>query len=172
VFELDRRIPSTAPREEPFRPVALWGATRHVVEPAARRSTFDLFPPRMDQWDARIQAGTVQEITAGPHVAVQMHLYRRLLEELRAAGVEVVVVQGAMHPAADDLYDTSLRLAFEAFAQEVARDLGVHFVSRAQMPLLAESDFYDLVHTNRRGAGKITRAMLRGLRATAVDWPR
>jgi hypothetical protein len=171
VFELDRRIPSTRPREEPFRPVALWGATRHRVEPAARRSTFDLFPPRMDQWDARIQAGTVQEITAGSHVAVQMYLYRRMLEELRTAGVEVVILQGAMHPAADDLYDTSLRLEFEAFAQELVRDLGVHFVPRAGMPLLAESDFYDLVHTNRRGAGKLTRAMLRGLRATAIDWP-
>jgi hypothetical protein len=125
----------------------------------------------MDQWDARIQAGTVQEITAGPHVAVQMHLYRRMLEELRAAGVEVVILQGAMHPAADDLYDTSLRREFEAFAQALVRDLGVRYVPRAQMPPLAESDFYDLVHTNRRGAGKLTRAMLRGLRATAIDWP-
>ena len=37
-----------------------------------------------------------------------------------------------------------------------------------QLPRFAESDLYDLVHTNRRGAAKITRAMLRGLRATPL----
>ena len=38
------------------------------------------------------------------------------------------------------------------------------------MPPFAESDFYDLVHTNRRGAAKITRSMLRALRQTPLEW--
>jgi hypothetical protein len=169
-FRLDERLRDpTRKKRDPFRPVALWGADRHFVPPEARRSTMDLFPPLMDQWNARIQAGTIQEITAGVHVAVQMHLYRRTLEVLREAGLEVVLVEGALHPAARDLYDTRLRQEFVAFARKLDADLGVRFIPLEQMPRFAESDFYDLVHTTRRGAAKITRAMVRGLRKAAVE---
>ena len=128
----------------------------------------DLFPPLMDQWNARIQAGTMQEITAGAHVAVQMHLYRRALEVLREAGLEVVLVEGVLHPAARDLYDTGLRQEFVAFARRLEADLGVRFIPLEQMPRFAESDFYDLIHTTRRGAAKITRPMVRGLKAVGL----
>lgn len=172
-FVLDgARIPDVRPVQDPFRPVALWSAVRNPIASAALRSTFDLFPPLMDQWNARIQAGVVQEITRGPHVAVQMALYRRAVERLREAGVEVVILQGVMHPAANDLYDTSITEEFLAFARELADDTGARFVPRALMPRFAESDFYDLVHTNRRGAAKITRGMLRALRDTPIDWGR
>jgi hypothetical protein len=167
-FSLDERIADVRAKQDPFRPVALWGAAHHAVAPAALRTTFDLFPPRMDPFQARVQAGVVQEITAGPHVAVQKALYRRAVEELRRAGVEVVIVQGTMHPAARDLYDTRLAGDFLTFARELALEHGVRFLSLAELPRFAESDFYDLVHTNRRGAAKITRAMLRGLRATSL----
>ncbi len=169
-FVMDDRLVDQRPRADPFRPAALWGAERSPVARAAERSTWDLFPPRMDQWDARIQAGTVQEITAGAHVPVQMGLLERAIELLREAGVEVVVVQGVMHPAADDLFDTSLVDRFLAFAKRLVESHGVVFVSRAQMKPFAESDFYDLVHTDARGARKITRGMIAGLRATPVDW--
>jgi hypothetical protein len=171
-FQLDPRLepPGSRPRGDPFRPVALWGAERHPVAPEARRSTWDLFPPLMDQWKARIEAGTVQEITRGPHVAVQEYLYRRALEELRRAGIEVVVLQGVMHPAAADLYDTRLRADFRAWMEPLAAELGVHFVPEEQMPRFAESDFYDLVHTSHQGAEKLTRVMVDALRQTPIDW--
>jgi hypothetical protein len=73
-----------------------------------------------------------------------------------------------MHPAARDLYDTRLADDFLAFARALSREQGARFLSLAELPRFAESDFYDLVHTNRRGAAKITRAMLRGLRATPL----
>jgi len=168
-FRLDARLGDPARKKgDPFRPVALWGADRHPVPPEARRTTMDLFPPLMDQWDARIQGGTLQEITAGVHVAVQMHLYRRALEVLRGAGIEVVLVEGTLHPASRDLYDTRLRQEFLAFARKLEADLGVHFIPLEKMPRFAESDFYDLIHTTRRGAAKITRTMVRGLRAAGV----
>jgi hypothetical protein len=171
VLPLDARLGRPPDKKrDPFRPVALWGAERHPIPPEAMRATMDLFPPLMNQWDARIQGGTAQEITAGRHVPVQMHLYRRAVEELREAGIEVVIVQGTMHPAAVDLYDTRLRAEFLAFAEELAEHLGAHFVALEQMERLAESDFYDLIHTTRRGAAKITRGILRGLRATSIDW--
>jgi len=168
-FRLDARLGDPDRKKgDPFRPVALWGADRHPVPPEARRTTMDLFPPLMDQWDARIQGGTLQEITAGVHVAVQMHLYHRALEVLRGAGIEVVLVEGTLHPASRDLYDTRLRQEFLAFARKLEADLGVHFIPLEKMPRFAESDFYDLIHTTRRGAAKITRTMVRGLRAAGV----
>ncbi len=168
-FVLDDRL-AAPPREDPFRPVALWGATRNPVAPAARRSTWDLFPPLMDQWNARIQAGTVQEITRGDHVAVQMGLLEAAVRRLRQAGVEVVVVQGVLHPAADDLFDRALVDEFRAFARGLADTQGVRFVATEQMPRFAESDFYDLIHANQRGARKLTRAVVAGLRSTPIDW--
>jgi hypothetical protein len=172
LFPLDARLAEPASRRrDPFRPIALWGARRQPPPPAARRSTVDLLPPLMDQWNARIQAGTAQEITRGPHVAVQMHLLRRSAELLREAGVEVLILQGSMHPAAVDLYDqAALRAEFVRFVDELARDLGVRFVRLGQMARLAESDFYDLIHTTRGGGAKLTRAMVRELRRTPIHW--
>lgn len=170
-FVLDEeRIPSVRSREDPFRPVSLWGAERNPVPAAALRSTFDLFPPMMDQWNARMQSGVVQEITRGPHVAVQMALYRRAAERLREAGIEVVILQGVMHPAANDLFDTSITAEFLAFGSGLERDLGVRFVPRSEQPPFAESDFYDLLHTNHVGAAKITRRMVEELREAPIAW--
>jgi len=170
-FELDERHRPTRDDDDPFRPVALWGAERNVVQEAALRSTWDLFPPLADPWNARIQSGTAQEITRGSHVPVQEALLRSAVQRLREAGVEVVVLQGAMHPAARDLYDPQARSEFREFALLLERDDGVVFVPRERMQRLAESDFYDLMHTNARGARKITRAMVRGLRRTGIEWP-
>ncbi len=172
-FRLEPRLgkPPYDP-DDPFRPTALWGAERTPPPPIpARRSTMDLFPPTMDQWQAILQAGTMQEITRGEHVAVQMALYRRAVQLLREAGIEVVIVEGTAHPAAADLYDTSIRADFLAFADALVEDFGVRFVRLTEMAPLAESDFYDLLHTNAEGAAKITAAMLSGLRQTPIDWP-
>ena len=169
-FVMDDRLVDRRPRADPFRPVALWGAERWPVPPAAQRSTWDLFPPLMDQWNARIQAGTLQEITAGSHVPVQMGLLEEAVRRLREADVQVVIVQGVLHPAAGDLFDSSLVGDFLAFARRLADDHGVIFVSRAEMKPFAESDFYDLIHTDARGARKLTRGMVAGLRATPIAW--
>jgi hypothetical protein len=172
-FPLEPRLgkPPYEP-DDPFRPTALWGAERNPPPPPpARRSTMDLFPPLMDQWQATLQAGTMQEITRGEHVAVQMALYRRAVQRLREAGIEVVIIEGTAHPAAADFYDTSIRADFRAFADALVEDFGVRFVRLTEMAPLAESDFYDLLHTNAEGAAKITAGMVSGLRQTPIDWP-
>ena len=103
-FATDERLGGGRKRD-PFRPVAIWDGRHNAVPISAQRHTFDLFPPQMDQFTARLQAGTVQEITPGRHAEVQQALLRRVVSELREAGIEVVVVQGLMHPAAQDYYD-------------------------------------------------------------------
>jgi hypothetical protein len=169
-FARDPRFGET-PKPDPFRPVAIWDGRHNAVPIPAQRHTFDLFPPRMDQFNARLQAGTVQEITPGRHAAVQQALLRRTVEKLRRAGVEVVIVQGVMHPAAQDYYDPVRREEFAAFAAGLERDLGARFVPVAAMEPFAESDFYDLIHVNRQGAAKMTRGILAGLARAGIAAP-
>ena len=169
-FTRDARL-GLAPRPDPFRPVAIWDGRHNAVPIPAQRHTFDLFPPRMDQFNARLQAGTVQEITPGRHVAVQEALLRRTVERLRAAGIEVIVVQGVMHPAAQDYYDPARREEFARFGAELERSLGARFVPLSALAPFAESDFYDLIHVNRQGSAKVTRGILAGLARAGIVSP-
>ena len=165
-FEFDDRLGAAKPADrDPFRPVALWGASRKAPPPPARRTTVDLFPPEIDAWRATMQAGTIAEVTRGPHADVQQFLLRRAVERLRAAGVAVLIVETPMHPATRDLYDPSIRDDFAAFAAALAERDGVTFLPIEAMPHFAESDFYDLVHVSWHGSGKLTRAVLDALRA-------
>jgi hypothetical protein len=161
-FAMDDRL-TRGSRRDPFRPAAIWEGRHNAVPIAAQRHTFDLFPPQMDQFTARIQAGTVQEITPGRHAAVQQALLRRAVEELREAGIEVVIVQGVMHPASQDYYDPARRDEFLRFAASLESELGARFVPASALEPLAESDYYDLIHVNRAGAAKMTRGILAGL---------
>jgi len=161
-FATDDRF-GHAPRPDPFRPIAMWDGRHNAVPISAQRHTFDLFPPQMDQFTARIQAGTVQEITPGRHAEVQQALLRRVVSELREAGIEVVIVQGLMHPASQDYYDPARREEFLRFAASLESELGARFVPASALEPLAESDYYDLIHVNHAGAAKMTRGILAGL---------
>ena len=77
----------------------------------------------------------------------------------------------ALRFTAADFYDTSIRADFLAFADALVEAFGVRFVRLTEMAPLAESDFYDLLHTNAAGAAKITAAMVSGLRQTPIDRP-
>jgi len=167
-FAVDARL-AAGPRGDPFRPVALWDGTHNPIAVPAQRHTFDLFPPLMSQWNARIQAATVQEITPGRHAALQQALVRRTVEVLRAAGVEVIVVQAGMHPATQDYYDRSSREEFVRFAAGLEAELGARFVPLSAQEPLAESDFYDLIHATRSGAAKVTGAILAGLARAGIS---
>ncbi len=167
-FHFDERFGHTA-RGDPFRPVALWGGERRVVSEAAKRTTFDLFPPLIGSFMGRMQAGTIGEISRGPHVAVQEALIRRAVEVLRAAGVRVAIVEGPLHPAAVDLYDPALRKEFLAFMHSLQSDPGVAFLPLEALEPYAESDFADLVHVGAEGVPKLTRSLIAGLRATGLS---
>jgi hypothetical protein len=166
-FARDERLGPGA-RRDPFRPVAIWDGRHNAVPIAAQRHTFDLFPPQMDQFNARLQAGTVQEITPGRHAVVQQALLRRAVAELREAGIEVVIVQGLMHPAAQDYYDPARREEFLRFAAALDSELGARFVPGTELEPLAESDYYDLIHVNHAGAAKVTRGILAGLARAGI----
>ena len=167
-FHFDQRF-GASERGDPFRPIALWGGVRHEVPENARRSTFDLFPPRIGSFMGRMQAGTVGETTRGPHVAVQETLIRRTLERLTGAGVRVAIVEGPLHPAAADLYEPELRGEFLAFMRSLEQAYGMRFLPLETFEAYAESDFQDLVHVGAEGAPKLTRSLIAGLRAAGVS---
>lgn len=167
-FHFDERFGRTE-RGDPFRPIALWGGERGVAREAAKRSTFDLFPPAMPSFMGRMQAGTIGETSRGPHVAVQQALIRRTIERLREANVRVAIVEAPLHPAAVDLYDPALRGEFLAFMRSLEDAFGIAFLPLEAVETYAESDFSDLVHVGAEGIPKLTRSLIAGLRATGLS---
>ena len=171
-FARDDRLVSNPRRLRYPGPTALGGGAQRRVPAAARRAVFDLYPPMLDFKTERLQIALVQEITPGSHVPVQMSLLRSTVRTLRSAGIEVVVVESALHPATGDLYDQSLRREFLAFAQKLAGEQGVHFVSVDDMGEFAESDFVDILHVNQQGAEKVLRGVANALSAAGVEGSR
>lgn len=167
-FRFDERF-GRRERGDPFRPIALWGGERHAVAPAAKRSTFDLFPPLMPSFMGRVQAGTIGEMSRGPHVRVQQALVRSAIEHLSRAGVRVAIVEAPLHPAAADLAEPGLRAEFLAFVRSLEADFGIGFVPLESAGAWAESDFVDLVHVGPEGAAKLTGSLIAGLRLTGLS---
>jgi hypothetical protein len=88
---------------------------------------------------------------------------------MRSSGIEVILIEAPLHPAAADLYDTRLRDEFLAFASALASDHGARFVGLDAMQPFAESDFFDLVHVNKEGSRKIVSGLAAGLRAAGIQ---
>jgi hypothetical protein len=102
-------------------------------------------------------------ITRGAHAEVQMTLLRQALRRLRAAGAQVIVLEGPLSPLAAEYYDVTIRDDFAAFARDLAREPGVHFVPLRENEIYPERDFNDLSHARLSGAEKLTRALLRAV---------
>ena len=93
-----------------------------------------------------------------------MTLVRRAVERLRAAGADVILVEAPLSPMAAEYYDATIREEFVAFARDLARDPGVHFVPLERSPRYPEEELIDLVHLKPAGAQKLTAAILGALR--------
>ncbi len=106
----------------------------------------------------------VAEITPGEHAELKRAFITRTVELLRAAGVEVIVVEGPLHPDAAELYDVRLREDFLAFMQRLTHEHGVRFTPLEELPHFEAKDFKDLLHVAPSGTLKLTGAILRALR--------
>jgi hypothetical protein len=105
----------------------------------------------------------VAEITPGEHAELKRAFITRTVELLRAEGVEVIVVEGPLHPAAAGLYDIGLREDFLAFMQRLTREHGLRFTPLEELPHFEARDFKDLLHVRASGTIKLTSAILRAL---------
>jgi hypothetical protein len=164
-LKTDPRLRGAPPAFPPLPPVALGEVRARRVSPSARRQVQEALaaiPPSVRAW-AMDEVAILSEVGGGPHVAVQMALLRGAVTRLRDAGVEVVIVEGPLHPAATQLYDASLRRSFLAFA-ETLREQGVHFVPLESLPPFEAGDFSDLLHTSFTGAARLTRGIVDALR--------
>jgi len=117
------------------------------------------FPERRRR-AASYQIWMIAEMGAGPHVRVQQQLIRSTVARLRAAGVQVVVAEGPLHPDAALLYDTRLRDDFLAFADALRAEFGIRLLQVEAFGGLSATDFGDMLHLNARGARRFTRVVV------------
>jgi len=159
-FELDVRLPG---RPAPESDAVLAGAPSTLLSPAEVDRLLGQVAalPRLR---SVAEANQIHSITRGEHARVQMGLLRRAVRILRAAGTQVVVVEGPLHPAATALYDTSIRSDFLAFARSLAAEEGVCFVPLEATEPFGPGDFWDLTHVHPAGAQRITQAALAAVR--------
>jgi hypothetical protein len=163
-FTLDARLKPRRAIPRIFGDPVYWDARPNPVSPAERSELVASFGPEADPRFVDLSVDFVAEITPGRHVALQQGLLARSVELLREHGVEVIVIEGPLHPRAAELYDAGLRRDFLAFMARLQREQGVRFTPLEQLPAFEPGDFKDLLHTHGPGTRKLTGAVVRALR--------
>jgi len=129
--------------------------------------TDEAFEERISALDARF--GRVLPYTVYAHLrdlalrdyaGVQKRLVERTVEVLRGAGIEVLLVDGPVHPEGEAFFDPAVRRDFLAFVERLRREHGVRFLSLADDAPFGAHEFRDLSHLNVTGARRLTRAVL------------
>lgn len=150
-----------------------------LTEPALGTIGFDLkrreqarlkaqLPDRLGRGSAM---AWVAEIERGDHARVVMGIIRRAVEQLRSAGVAVVILEIPLHPAGLSVRGAGTRDEFIRFATSLTRDDGVRFIPLESMESFVPDDFRDLLHLNPTGATKLTRALVAALEAEHPKTP-
>jgi hypothetical protein len=90
-------------------------------------------------------------IRSGPYIAANEGLVEDAVAILRAAGCEVLIVEGPLHPASYQLYDhAATRAEFLAFARRMEREHRVHLLLLEDSGPYPEGDFADPLHLSKR----------------------
>jgi hypothetical protein len=168
-FRRDRRI-RLPQRSE--RSVEYWAGDIKAIPEAELADIVaefeERFPGRGSMIE-RAQFGLLRSIARGEHAEISMGLLRRSVAILRAEGAEVIVIEPPLYPGVDALYDARTRDDFLAFAEDLVREYGVHFVPLEAGPGYAKEDFGDLTHLDMGGASKFTRHVISLLRELLDD---
>ncbi|MFT7463155.1 MAG: hypothetical protein ACI9EF_001497 [Pseudohongiellaceae bacterium] len=107
------------------------------------------------------QTQQIRSIRPGAHAELKMDIMERNIRLLREAGVEVLLFEGVLHPLASSLYDQpGSRQVFLRWAQSMAEQDGVSFLSRDVLGEVPAEEFRDVTHVNKLGAQRITLALM------------
>ncbi|MCP4037631.1 MAG: DUF362 domain-containing protein [bacterium] len=138
------------------------GPTR--LPPRIERPLLARVPEEQRRWV--YQLAWFAEVRAGPHVAVQFELIADAVEELRAAGVRVVIAECPVHGIGKYLEEPGTDAAFRSFATQLAEHEGVWFLPLPTPSPYSAADYMDLFHLNEIGGARFTRSILRLLEHT------
>jgi hypothetical protein len=168
-FDLSRfSNPADQSRKMGFENVMIGPDTRDSVDPALIAEIVELFPDGLLAATIEpLQVPMIRDVAAGEHARIHAALLRASVEALVEAGIEVILVEAPLHPAASLLYDRGLAKDFRELAEELARDPRVSFV-RPAVPFEGD-DFGDLLHLSREGGAKLTGAFLPELSRRLAD---
>lgn len=132
------------------------------LDPAAEAAIADALREFYGSKDQIVdmQVQQLRSMRDGRHAQIKMDMMDRCIELLLAEGIEVVIVEGSVHPESLALFDAAEgRKSFTAWANRAASQPGVHFLPHEQFGEFEPLDFRDLTHLNKRGATKFTLAL-------------
>ena len=109
-------------------------------------------------------------IQKGPHAETQKALIDETIAILRAAGSDVLILEGPLNPLTHLLYDKEgTREEFLAFVEEMKRKHGVHFQSLDETGPFPDDDFTDLLHLRGPAARRLSEDVLDRVRGILDD---
>jgi len=162
-----RRFPrrGKVERSAPTWPDLIADGAPMTVDPAVEEAIMDaLYEQFADRPESvSFQTGQVRSVRPGAHADLKFGIMDRNLELLRAEGIEVVLIEGVVHPATYALYDEErCRGIFLDWARRAAdADPGVHFAPRDELGGLLPADhFRDITHVNKLGARRLTQRIM------------
>jgi hypothetical protein len=138
----DGRLPALVSHEleedEPAAPIPDLEAVRKRFGPLPREFPDSYVP-------------LLRSIRIGAFARANEDLVEDALALLRAAGCEVLVVEGPLHPVSYALYDhAGTRAEFVDFVHALGREHGVHFLALEESGPFPASDFVDPLHLAKR----------------------
>src|SRR5262245_28043497 len=138
----DGRLPSLVSHDleedEPASPIPDLDAVRARFGPLPRAFPDSYVP-------------LLRGIRIGPYARANEGLVEDAVLILRAAGCEVLLVEGPLHPVSYELYDhAGTRADFLDFVHALEREHGVHFLALEESGPFPASDFADPLHLAKR----------------------
>jgi hypothetical protein len=104
-----------------------------------------------------VQVKQLRSLRPGRHAEIKMDMMDSSIERLLEHGIQVVIIEGSVHPEAYALYDAvEGRRIFREWASRAAEHEDVHFLPIEDLGRFQPIDFRDLSHLNKRGALQFT----------------
>ena len=125
--------------------------------------------PEVSERTLLTQAVQINTVCRGDHQVAQEHLIRRACEELREMGSDVLILEGPLHPLAEELCDLRTREDFRDFVGELERDFGAHSMMLEDSAAFTPDQFSDPTHLGGSGIKPYTASVAKALSAALID---
>jgi hypothetical protein len=96
-----------------------------------------------------------------PLVDANFRSFEQFAQDLSSRGIQLIVLEGHVHPDARKAYDTSgMQSATRQRLYEMAHAHGFQFFDKSVQPSFSPTDFVDATHLNSSGRFKLTEFLL------------
>lgn len=83
-------------------------------------------------------------------------LFREFVRETHEAGIQLVVIDGPVHPRMQAFFSEDTAREYQTFLERSERELGFVYLRRDELPRFSSEDFIDFAHLNAVGREKLS----------------